>query len=149
MSRLKYGLSTICMVTSQRRRLDGFYCRCLRKTLRIPSAYISRVRNADVLKRAGATPFSSQLLHRQLTILGKVASSPVGSALRRSTFIDDTLRPQIGRYIRRQGRPRLDWYAQVEKEGIAALGRQSFGKFLKNEVVNRKLVLKLAFANNS
>jgi len=35
-SKLLYGLATVWLVTTQRRRLDGFYVRCLRKTFRIP-----------------------------------------------------------------------------------------------------------------
>jgi hypothetical protein len=42
-SRLLYGLSTMVLVECQRRRLDGLYARCLRRILRIPAAYVSRV----------------------------------------------------------------------------------------------------------
>ena len=105
LSRLQYGLSTICLVTAQRRRLDGFYARCLRKIMRIPSAYISRVSNAIVLDRAGEQPFSHQLLRRQLLLLGKISLAPTGSPLRDSTFIPGTLLPQVGRFVRRVGRP--------------------------------------------
>ena len=34
-SKLTYGLATLWLVTAQRRRIDGFYARCLRKILRI------------------------------------------------------------------------------------------------------------------
>ena len=60
--------------------------------------------------------FSNQLMHQRLVLLGKVARSPANSALRSSTFIDDTLTPQVGRYVRRVGRPRLDWYTQTKKD---------------------------------
>ena len=42
-SKLVYGLSTMCFVKAQRRRLDGFYARCLRRVLGIPAAFVSRV----------------------------------------------------------------------------------------------------------
>ena len=42
-SKLLYGLSSVCLVDAQRRRLDGFHARCLRKLLRIPAAFVSRI----------------------------------------------------------------------------------------------------------
>ena len=96
LSRLLYGVATLWLVTSQRRRLDGFYARCLRKVLSIPSACISRVSNAEVYSRAGVAPLSVQLLKKQLLLLGKAALSPPGHPLRRDAFHGDTLHPQIG-----------------------------------------------------
>ena len=105
-SRLVYGLSTVWMVTAQRRRLDGFYARSLRRILRILPAYVSRVSNATVFAKAEVLPFSEQLIHKQLALLGKVARSPDDSLLRRDTFIPGGMRPQIGNTMRRVGRPR-------------------------------------------
>ena len=115
-SRLKSGLSTIHLVTSQCRRLVGFYCRCLRKILRIPSAFISRISNSKVLQRAGVTPFTNQILKQQQALLIKVASSAPGCILRNSTFIGETLTPQVGRYVRRIRRPRQDWISEVMRK---------------------------------
>ena len=100
------------------------------KILRIPAAFVSRVSNAKVLQRAGAVPFSKQLLHRQLVLLGKVARAPTGSVLRGSTFVDDTLLPQVGRYVRRVGRPHFDWHSYV---------RGNFDKPFGYAVVNQRL----------
>ena len=105
-SKLEYGLATCWLVTSQRRRVDGFYVRCLRRILRIPAAFISRVSNATVLQNAGVAPFSQQLLKRQLLLLGKVVWSPADHPLRRDTFGSAGITPLIGRYVRRMGRPR-------------------------------------------
>jgi hypothetical protein len=121
-SKLQYGLSTVWLVTAQRRRLDGFYARCLRRVLGIPSAYASRISNKTVLQRAEVLPFSDQVLKRQLLLLGKVAFSPAGSPLRKDVFVGDSLRPQIGRYVRRVGRPRQDWLTEVWKSGAQLLG---------------------------
>jgi len=131
-SRLTYGLATLWLVTAQRRRLDGFYARCLRRILRIPSAFYSRVSNATVLKRAGATPLSQQLLVRQLALLGTVARSSLEGPLRRSTFANSTTSPQIGRYVRRVGRPRQDWTTQVMREGVRLFGLEQFEKLLSD-----------------
>ena len=121
-SKLQYGLSTVWLGTAQRRRLDGFYARCLRRVLGTPSAYVSRVSNKTVLQRAGVLPFSVQVLRRQLLLLGKVALSPPNSPLRRDVFVDGSLQPQIGGYIRRVGRPRQDWLTEVWKAGACKLG---------------------------
>ena len=81
LSRLAYGLSTQWLVLAQRRRLDGFAARCLRRVLGIPPAFISRV-NASVFARAGVLRFSHQLLKQQLHFFGKVTLSPEGSRAR-------------------------------------------------------------------
>ena len=122
LSRLQYGLATMWLVTSQRRRLDGFYCRCLRQILRIPPAYVSRISNATVLQRAGAIPFSKQMLIKQLTLFGRVARFPAESALRNSTFHGNTFELHIGRFVRRVGRPRQDWSSHVLKAATESIG---------------------------
>ena len=129
-AKLLYGLSSMWLVTAQRRRLDGFYARCLRRILRIPCAYVSRISNAIVFARAGVRPFSDQLVGRQLQLLGKVAHSPDESRERRDTFIPGTLQPQIGRYVRRVGRPRQDWTNQLLRIGCDRMGRETFGNML-------------------
>ena len=67
---LLYGLSTLWLAQSQRRRLDGFYARCLRRIYRIPAAYVSRVSNRIVFERAGVAPLTQQLLQQQLVLMG-------------------------------------------------------------------------------
>ena len=119
-----------CLAASQRRRLDGFYARCLRKILRIRTAYISRVSNACVFQRAGVQPFSAQLQRRQILLLGRVAHAPISSALRSSVFVGDGLSTQINRFKRRRGRPRLDWVNEVMKEGERLLGKQTLESML-------------------
>ena len=42
-SPLLYGLSSAWLNVAERRRMDGFQARCLRKILGIPSAYVSRI----------------------------------------------------------------------------------------------------------
>ena len=118
---MTYGLATLWLVTAQRRRIDGFCARCLRKILRIPTAFHFRVANATVLRKAGVPALSQQLCHRQLILLGKVARSLPEDPLRRSTFVNSSVRPQVGRYVRRVGRPRQDWTTQVMREGARLL----------------------------
>ena len=132
-SRLQYGLVTMCLVTAQKRRLDGFYARCLRTILKIPAAFISRVSNASVFEKARVRPVSQQLMLQQLVLLRKIAPSPADSMLRRSTFVANTLVPQTGRYVGRVGRPRLDWSTDVMRQGVRLLGRTVFEQYLQDE----------------
>ena len=129
-SKLSYGLSTVSLVKSQRRRLDGFYARCLRKILRVQPAYYSRVSNKTVLDKAGVKPFSEQILLRQMLLLGKVARSPAGEPLRRDTFAGEGIDPQIGRFVRVVGRPRQDWTNYLVKEGSSRMGHSKFQRML-------------------
>ena len=133
-SKLVYGLSTMCFVKAQRRRLDGFYARCLRRVLGIPAAFVSRVSNKSVFEKACVQPLTEQISFRQLVLLGKVARSPADSLLRRCVFIDDTLIPEVGRFVRRVGRPRLDWTTELMKAGAIKFGSTAtFEKLLRNQ----------------
>lgn len=132
LSKLRYGLASIWLVTAQRRRLDGFCARCIRKILRIPSAFISRISNSEVYQSAGMKPFSVQLLQSQLVLLKRAATSPSSSPMRVHTFVGDSLDPQIGRFIRRIGRPRQDWTSQLLREGIRRMGTEKFYSMLRD-----------------
>ena len=126
LSKLRYGFSTIWLVTSQRRRIDGFVARCLRRIVRIPAAYVSRISNATVYEKAGMKPFSQQMLKHQMQLLRKLAIESDDHPLRVDTFEGATLNPQIGRYVRRIGRPRQDWTTQLLREGRVRVGAQRF-----------------------
>ena len=52
-SKLVYGLSAVWLGLAEQRRVDAFQNYCLRRILRIPSAYVSRVSNAEVLRKSG------------------------------------------------------------------------------------------------
>ena len=132
MSKLLYGLSSVCLVAAQRRRLDGFHARCLRKLLRVPAAFISRISNDTVFRRARVRPLSAQLLRRQLLLIGKVARCPAGHAMRVDTFLKDTCRPVLGHYIRKRGRPRTEWATQLLKEGARLFGTAHFERMLSD-----------------
>ena len=121
-SKLLCCLSTLWPVTAQLRRIDGFHARCLRRILGIPASFVSRVSNKSVFAKAGVVSMSEQVRLRQLVLMGKVARSSGDSALRRDVFVGSTLNPQVGRYIRRIGRPRQDWCTEVLKAGAGKFG---------------------------
>ena len=121
-SKLFYGLPCIAFTKADKRRLDGFHCRCLRQILGIAPAFLSRVPNKVVLERAQVEAASTQLLKRQLLLLGRVARSPEDSPMRVASFIPQTLEPATNRYVRRVGRPRMEWVPQVLREAARLTG---------------------------
>lgn len=121
-SKLMYSLHTTWLNTSERRRLDGFYVRCLRRIVGIPSAYISRINNRTVLERAGSQMLSSTLLAHQLKFFAHVARQPSGSALRDSIFEPHTFNPRCLPGARCRGRPRITWAQAVFAEAALVAG---------------------------
>ena len=75
-----------------------------------------------MLERVSVLPMSEQLLQRQIYLFGRVALSPSGDPRRRLVFIGDTLHFQLDCYMRRVGRPRQTWTAEVYKEASTRLG---------------------------
>ena len=122
-SKLLYGLHTACLSKTELRRVDGFYARCLRRVLRVPPAYISRVSNDTVLRRARRTSLSTRLRQQQLILLGKVARRADEDPVRRCVFEPGGLvqRP-MGQ--RKRGRPRRSWNDVVCKAAAEISGTQ-------------------------
>jgi hypothetical protein len=121
-SRLLYGLSSAWLNTSERRRLDGFQNRCLRSIWGIAPSFISRVSNQHVLDATSQMQMSRSLLKLQLEFFVKVALAPDESLLRQVTFCPGRLWPVIERYVRKPGRPRLEWTSQVHQAAIRLAG---------------------------
>ena len=114
-SRLLYGLSTLWLVTAQRRRIDGFYARCLRRLFAIPPAFISRVSNKAVYAKAGVNPLSEQLLLRQLSLLRKAAKASENDNTRRDVFVGECLESCVGTSVRRIGQSPQNWTTELLK----------------------------------
>ena len=108
-SKLCYGLSTVWLGAAERRRLDGFQCRCLRSVWGILPAFLSRVVNKDVWARTQQVQLSKQILRQQLHLFGEVARADDSSAMRDYVFRKGTVDLQLDRYVRRRGRPQLEW----------------------------------------
>lgn len=92
--------------------------RCLRRILGVPAASVCRVSNAAVLARAGAQPLEQQLRRSQMGLLAKAAQAQAGSAVRRNVFLKDTLKPVVGHFIGRIGRPRQAWTTSLMHIGV-------------------------------
>ena len=128
LSTLLYVFATLWLVTAQRRRLDGFQTRCLRRIMGIAPSFYSRVSNASILEQAGVQPLSQQLLHKQLALFGKVAFAAAGDPRRRDTFVGPSLQPQIGSFVR----PRQDWTTLVLSEGERVFGLDQLHQLLSD-----------------
>ena len=104
-SKLLYSLDTACLSVVERRRLDGFYVRCLRRILRVAPAYYSRVSNSTVLTRARRQPLSSRLLRRQLLLFGELARRSHDDPARSCVFMPGGYELRQLQNLKR-GRPR-------------------------------------------
>ena len=114
-SRLLYGLRSAWLNVADVRRLNGFFCRCLRVILCIKPAFYSRVSNASVLQQAGEVPLAKQLLKQQLVLFRQLARAPEADILRELTFVGATLQATTSERVRRVGRPRNEWAIQIHK----------------------------------
>ena len=121
-SKLLYGLSTAWLNASERRRVDGFQNRCLRVIWGIKAAYWSRVSNARVLEITRQLQLTRSLEKQQFLLYGKAARQKEGNTMRDCAFCPGFLRPATDRFVRKVGRPRLDWTTEMYKLASQAAG---------------------------
>jgi hypothetical protein len=112
-SKLMYGLTTMWLGAAEQRKLDGFHASCLRRILRIPAAYTSRISNERVYAEAGEMKLSRQLVERQLGSLRKILAAPADCAVRAATFLPNSSTPITAAFVRKVGRPRHTWAEQL------------------------------------
>ena len=114
-TKLTYGLFTAALNAKENRRLDGFQARCLRRILKIPHAYYSRISNATVLQIARETPLSAKIHRQQCSDFEKLAGRVHGDPTRTCIFEPGgTALRSLGRG-RGRGRPRLKWIDKIQK----------------------------------
>ena len=124
-SKLAYGLHVCWLNKTERRRLDGFHCRGLRRILRIRPAYWSRVSNEEVFRRAASRPLSQIVSERQLLFMHKVANLPGDSLVRQALFEPDSTQLRRPNGVRRVGRPRDCWGAAVRRLALEIAGSEA------------------------
>ena len=105
-STLTYGLMVMCLCQAEHRRIDGCYCRCLRRTLGVRPAYLSRISNHTVLQMAQREPLSLILRRQRMLYLGDVARRDATDAVRGVLFDSQSSEFKQLQAIRRRGRPR-------------------------------------------
>ena len=125
LSVLRYGLRATWLGVAAMRRLDGFHARCLRKLLRIPPAYVSRISNSSVFTKASSKPFSSQLRRHQLLLWGSVAAEPDDSIIRETIFCAGSILPKEAAATRRVGRPRHTWANELHRIAVDIVGEEA------------------------
>jgi len=111
--RLLYSLESLWLLQADRHRLDSFHCWCLRRILKVPDSYFSRVSNSDILLRANMKPLSELLLERQKKILWSVIQRP--DTLVGRLLVTETGALRHWSCSRRRGRPRQRWGKEVFK----------------------------------
>ena len=111
-SKLLYSLESLWLLQADRRRLDAFHCRCLRRILRIPPSFLSRVSNCTVLEIGDSEPLSELLLSRQRKLYSSITQQPAESLVRR-LVCDANCQPMRWPGKRRRGRPRQQCSAAV------------------------------------
>ena len=94
-----------------RASLDGAQARMLRRIVKIPAPFISRISHTRVRKRCKLLPCSSQVLKSQLRWLGHILRRPEDDPLSLVCFEPGTeLRPRLTgtSWKKRVGTPRSD-----------------------------------------
>ena len=109
-SKLLYSLHVAWLSIPERRRLDAFQAKCLRKLVGIRHSYLSRVRNQHVLETAKCRKLSALLLERHLRNL---ACRPDNDNTRSCIFVPGSSKFKDISAPKRQGRPRNCWRTAV------------------------------------
>lgn len=122
LSKLRYGVASSWLSKSDLRRLDGFHCGCLRKMFKIPVAFISRISNEEVRRRAQQPAFSGSVKALQFKLLGQVLMDPAKKVLKEVAFHGSVLVPATAAFVRKVGRPRHNWTEQLVNAARQASG---------------------------
>ena len=118
-SKLVFSLECEVLRQRDRERLNAFHCRCLRRILKIPPSWISRVPNNVVLTIASSEPLANKVMFQQLMLVGKIAKLHNDNFLRQLTFEPFSVNPSKCIY-RRRGRPRLAWQSVLHGLAISS-----------------------------
>ena len=113
-SKIMYSLESLWLLQTDRARIDAFHYQCLRRILRIPPSFISRVSNETVLNLSWQTSMTALLPNRQKLLYKKIQSLPEGDSLKR-LVCNEGGTPMEWSLNRRRGRPRQMWAQSVYK----------------------------------
>ena len=123
-SHLVYGLDSLCLRQAERKRIDAFQAKCLRRVHSIPYSYISRISNEDVRALARFMPLSHIVFDRQLLLYHRLCQLPSISLSRQVVLGAGGYCPLSFAHRRRRGRPRLQWSSCVYAHALAAAGSE-------------------------
>ena len=112
MNKILHSLQSLWLLKTDCARIDAFHCACLRKILRIPHSFISRIPNDIVLERANENKLSFLLGERQIALLMKIQTLPFDDCLRK-LVCDINGQPIRWHRRRHLGRPKQNWTNSV------------------------------------
>ena len=131
-TKLTFSLECECLRKADKARIDAFHCKCLRRILKVPPSWISRVSNTTVLEMAKSKPLSNTLLKSQLVLFGNIAMRSNEDPMRQSTFKPNSLQPASCLH-RKRGRPRLAWQSVMYAHASSVLGTEGLSQLLLGE----------------
>ena len=97
------------------RTIDGAQARYLRRILKVPAAFISRVSHKEIRRHCSTYRFSTFIFRSQLNWLGHILRKPPTDPLRLVLFQPNTdfepRRPPTNDRVTKavRGRPNMDW----------------------------------------
>ena len=110
-----WGLHLLPLTESNLAHLEYMHCRSLRRILKLKAAYISRVSNSEVRKRAKCPTIMQTVRQKQLALLGHILRRPFHDPDRLACFEPDTTctprRPP--NCHARAGAPRKTWFKSL------------------------------------
>ena len=116
-----YALHYSWLTKSMCARLDSWQARTLRRVLRVKASMISRVSNAEVLRRAGTRPLAAQVADERIKFLGHILRRPPQETVYNVCF-DPSCKVRLPVGKRRQKRPLDNW---TRKSVVEVLSRAS------------------------
>ena len=119
LGKLQYGLESAWLNQCERRRLDAFYCKCIRRILKIKHSYFSRVSNAQFLATAKEEPVSISMIKQQLKAFGRIALSSDTNPLRSLVFANYDRFDKFDFNPRPVGKPKQCWVDEMHKLALA------------------------------
>ena len=75
-----------------------------------------------MLQTVGVKALPKKLLAQQLLMFGRAARSPQESSMFKSTLGDVHLRPVADLFVRKRGKPQLEWTQEVRKTVLHMTG---------------------------
>ena len=115
-NKVRWSLHLFPMTKTLGRSIDAAPVRFLRRILKVPAAYISRVSHKEIRRRCSTFRFSTFIFRAQLRWLGHMLRTPADDPLRRVLFephspLRPARPPSMFRREQRQrvGRPPRDW----------------------------------------
>ena len=133
LTKLLYGLQTAWLTKKQRKTLDGFHARCVRRITGIKHYFWSRVSNAEVLASIHAPLLSAMLLEQQLKYFGKVYRRLDTDITRKFVFESSSDQLVEASFKKRRGRPRLSWATDLRKHALNITCNQPVGPAMQFE----------------